>query len=105
MFHNLILFRYENELWCYIDLFNTFQYYVRLSDTYNNEEETRYKIYGQEFQYVQSNMDTTHIYKDIVIEKAKEYAVLGYKRYITKSKEGNQRKDKKYSSKICTIRF
>lgn len=79
LFHNLILFRYANELWCYIDLFNTFQCYVMLSDNYNDGENTRYKIYGQEFQYVQSNMDNTHIYKDIIMEKAKEYVSLGYK--------------------------
>ena len=31
-FHNMILFSQHNELWCYVDLFNTFQYYVLLSD-------------------------------------------------------------------------
>lgn len=31
-FHNMILFSQHNELWCYIDLFNTFQYYVLLSE-------------------------------------------------------------------------
>lgn len=35
LYHNLILFNQENLLWCYIDLFNTFQYYVLLSDQWN----------------------------------------------------------------------
>lgn len=34
-YHNLILFSQENMLWCYVDLFNTFQYYVLLSDEWN----------------------------------------------------------------------
>ena len=28
LYHNLILFSQDNNLWCYVDLFNTFQYYV-----------------------------------------------------------------------------
>lgn len=36
-FHNLILFTQEQHLWCYIDLFNTFQYYVLLSDKWDGE--------------------------------------------------------------------
>lgn len=32
LYHNMILFSQYNNLWCYIDLFNTFQYYVLLSD-------------------------------------------------------------------------
>lgn len=32
LYHNMILFSAHNQLWCYIDLFNTFQYYVLLSD-------------------------------------------------------------------------
>ncbi|MFL0251161.1 HNH endonuclease [Clostridium neuense] len=80
LFHNLILFRYGKELWCYINLFNTFQFYVRLSDNYDDGENIRYKIYGQEFQYMQSNMNTNHnIYSDIIMEKAKEYTASGYK--------------------------
>ena len=37
LYHNLILFNQENMLWCYVDLFNTFQYYVLLSDNWNEE--------------------------------------------------------------------
>ena len=32
LYHNMILFSQHNTLWCYIDLFNTFQFYVKLSD-------------------------------------------------------------------------
>lgn len=32
LYHNLILFSQGTNLWCYIDLFNTFQYYILLSD-------------------------------------------------------------------------
>ncbi len=32
LYHSLILFSQHNQLWCYVDLFNTFQYYVLLSD-------------------------------------------------------------------------
>ena len=28
LYHNLILFSLANNLWCYIDLLNTFQYYI-----------------------------------------------------------------------------
>lgn len=34
LYHHLLLFSHENELWCYVDLFNTFQYYVLLSDKF-----------------------------------------------------------------------
>lgn len=36
LYHNLILFSQGKYLWCYVDLFNTFQYYVLLSDTWKN---------------------------------------------------------------------
>jgi hypothetical protein len=35
LYHNLILFNQNNRLWCYVDLFNTFQYYVLLSDEWD----------------------------------------------------------------------
>lgn len=38
LYHNLILFSQDDKLWCYIDLFNTFQYYVLLSDLWNREK-------------------------------------------------------------------
>lgn len=38
LYHNLILFSQGNNLWCYVDLFNTFQYYVLLSSKWDNKE-------------------------------------------------------------------
>lgn len=38
LYHNLILFSQGSKLWCYIDLFNTFQYYVLLSEKWNEEK-------------------------------------------------------------------
>ncbi len=38
LYHNLILFSQSNMLWCYVDLFNTFQYYVLLSDEWDTKE-------------------------------------------------------------------
>lgn len=35
LYHNLILFSQGEMLWCYIDLFNTFQYYVLLTDKWD----------------------------------------------------------------------
>lgn len=73
LFHNLILYRFQNQLWCYIGLFNTFQYYVLLSENFDCEEGILYKVYGQEFQYVQSNMNFNHTYYDIISDKIDEY--------------------------------
>lgn len=49
LYHNLILFSQRGSLWCYVDLFNTFQYYVLLSDHWNDEE----KVYHSYLQLVQ----------------------------------------------------
>ncbi len=38
IYHHLILFNCDKELWCYIDLFNTFQYYVLLSRSWTGNE-------------------------------------------------------------------
>ena len=38
LYHNLILFSQGSKLWCYIDLFNTFQYYVLLSEKWNEKK-------------------------------------------------------------------
>lgn len=77
LFHNLILFSYFNELWCYINLFNTFQFYVRLSNNYHEKEKCRYKIYGEEFQYVQSNTKYKYkSFKEVIMEKAYGYILF-----------------------------
>lgn len=49
LYHNLILFSQENNLWCYVDLFNTFQYYVCLSDKWPKNK----KISESYFQQLQ----------------------------------------------------
>ncbi|WP_313758862.1 HNH endonuclease [Tissierella sp.] len=38
LYHNLILFSQDSNLWCYVDLFNTFQYYVILSNEWDAKE-------------------------------------------------------------------
>lgn len=48
-FHNIILFSQHHELWCYIDLFNTFQYYVLLSENLPKDKQ----IYSNYIQTVQ----------------------------------------------------
>lgn len=35
LYHNLILFSQEQHLWCYVELFGTFQYYVLLSNQWD----------------------------------------------------------------------
>ena len=37
LYHNLILFSQDDKLWCYVDLFNTFQFYVLLSDEWDSK--------------------------------------------------------------------
>ena len=49
LYHNMILFSQHNKLWCYIDLFNTFQYYVLLSDNLPGDA----KIYANYAQTLQ----------------------------------------------------
>lgn len=46
VYHNLILFSQCNRLWCYVDLFNTFQYYVLLSQNWD-EKKSIFESYMQ----------------------------------------------------------
>lgn len=71
LYHNLILFSQDNLLWCYIDLFNTFQFYVLLSSSYSGNP-----IYESYFQYVEEPDRTI---PDIYIRKSKDiltYAMM-----------------------------
>lgn len=70
LYHNLILFNEENYLWCYVDLFNTFQYYVLLSDKWN--ENTICKTYLQHMQKIDRTTPKIEIrgVKDILIYAA-----------------------------------
>lgn len=62
LYHNLILFNQKNYLWCYIDLFNTFQYYVLLSDTYDSTKHIL-KTYFQFLQKLDRTIPTLNIRK------------------------------------------
>lgn len=69
LFHSMILFSNHNELWCYIDLFNTFQYYVLLSDTMPQNTQI-HASYAQKLQKVVRTpitMDDLRRPKDIMI--------------------------------------
>ncbi|MBS6221385.1 MAG: hypothetical protein KH900_13265 [[Clostridium] symbiosum] len=73
--HNLILFSYCQQLWCYIDLFNTFQYYVLLSNDYKCRDEFRYYIYNEDYQYMQTDANTLYkSYKEFIWSKAQTYS-------------------------------
>ena len=45
MYHNLLLFTVNNRLWCYVGLFNTFKYYVCLSDNCHFSINSSYSQY------------------------------------------------------------
>lgn len=47
LYHHLILFQQGDNLWCYIDLFNTFQFYVLLTVSYTGKG-----FEHEHFQYV-----------------------------------------------------
>lgn len=74
LYHNMILFSQHNELWCYVDLFNTFQYYVMLSDKYTGDE--KYANYAQTLQKSDHSIPKLEIYspKDNLIY-AQQYGV------------------------------
>lgn len=62
LYHNLILFSQEQKVWCYIDLFNTFQYYILLSDTWKAEEKI-YKSYVQLLQKLDREIPDMYLRK------------------------------------------
>lgn len=72
LYHNLILFNQGNYLWCYIDLFNTFQYYVLLSDNWN-----RIRIHESYLQLIQK-LDRK--IPELYIRRPKD--VFKYARYL-----------------------
>lgn len=75
LYHNMILFSQESTLWCYIDLFNTFQYYVLLSDNLPQGINV-YDNYAQTLQKIDRTDPELGIYrpKDILIY-AQQYGV------------------------------
>lgn len=62
LYHNLILFSQERKLWCYVDLFNTFQYYVLLSDDWHADE-TIHESYLQLLQKIDRAVPEIYIRK------------------------------------------
>ncbi len=62
LYHNMILFSQGNTLWCYIDLFNTFQYYVMLSDKVPQNTHI-YENYMQSIRKIDRTEPTLHIRK------------------------------------------
>ena len=75
LYHNMILFSQHRELWCYIDLFNTFQYYVLLSDKLPKGKDI-YHCYAQTLQKIDRNVPEIKIFdpKDAMIY-AQQYGV------------------------------
>ncbi|MCR8633924.1 HNH endonuclease [Paenibacillus radicis (ex Xue et al. 2023)] len=59
--HTLILFSHQNYLCCYVDLFNTFQYFVVLSEIWDGKE--IYEPYCQVVQKIDRNMPEFNIYR------------------------------------------
>lgn len=60
LYHNLILFNQEEKLWCYVDLFNTFQYYVLLSEDWDANKSIN-ESYLQLLQKIDHNVPDIHI--------------------------------------------
>lgn len=75
LYHNLILFNENNQLWCYIDLFNTFQVYVLLSEKWDSKIDI-YRSYLQLLQQIDRTMPVLNSLdlKDISILSA-QYGV------------------------------
>ena len=75
-FHNMILFSQHNELWCYVDLFNTFQYYVLLSDNLPKDQKI-YANYTQTLQKINHSAPVLHDLHDpkTIMIYAQQYGV------------------------------
>lgn len=61
LYHHLILFNVGKYLWCYVDLFNTFQYYILLNDSWN--EENIYIPYCQKIEKIDRTTPTIRVRK------------------------------------------
>ena len=62
LYHNLILFSQGNMLWCYVDLFNTFQFYVLLCDSWD-ERISVHETYLQLLQKLDRSIPELYIRK------------------------------------------
>ncbi|MCI7611762.1 MAG: HNH endonuclease [Selenomonadaceae bacterium] len=72
LYHNLVLFSQGSMLWCYVDLFNTFQYYVLLSDEWDEQKQV-FETYMQLLQKPNRNIPDIcyRSIKDILIDAAR----------------------------------
>lgn len=61
LYHNIVLFNIENTLWCYVDLFNTFQFYVQLTNEW--KEEDIYKSYAQNIEKIERQIPNIQVRK------------------------------------------
>lgn len=60
LYHNMILFNTGPRLWCYVDLFNTFQYYILLSEKFDCTT-TIHRTYIQSLQKIDRTMPKLYI--------------------------------------------
>lgn len=88
MYHNLILFSFANKLWCYVGLFNTFKYYVCLSENCN------YLINNSFSQYIRKISHNTSFVN---------YYRLKHKLILAQEFEVDVRlEDSEFKKQICT---
>ena len=73
LYHNLILFSNGKELWCYVDLFNVFQFYVLLSEKFESSEKVL-KNYAQKCQKIP--LSEKHYVEDLHYVKPKYISAL-----------------------------
>ncbi|SOD17321.1 HNH endonuclease [Fibrobacter sp. UWB16] len=73
LYHNLILFSNGKELWCYVDLFNVFQFYVLLSEKFESSEKVL-RIYAQKCQKIP--LSEKHYVEDLHYVKPKHISAL-----------------------------
>lgn len=72
-YHNLILFSQDNCLWCYVDLFNTFQCYVLLSSKWDRTL-NKYNSYMQLLE--KKNRETDSEIDDFIAHNLKDVMLL-----------------------------
>ena len=75
-FHNIVLFRYRTQLWCFINLFDTFQWYVKISDVFHADSELECEVINSLFQFIQSRQHETEDKKTANTKKTPELNTL-----------------------------
>ncbi len=69
-FYNLVIFRYRAQLWCFVNLFDTFQWYVKMSDDFQVNSEVEYEVINSLFQFIQTRPQETDDKKTAHIKEA-----------------------------------